>query len=426
MNILCSPSEDRLLKVSHNTKCVLLYGRSGKSEISFCGAQIKKVLVKEKYKIDSLAWDFVSIALSVIAADKLSPRKPSPDGWTRTINLKICMPNPTIWEPQKDKIEQILNFLTTDIWSISFVRGGEGPPKVEKVIPGDENSVALVSGGLDSLIGLIDLRKKGFIPLPVSQVVRGDREKQIFFCEEIGCKRHLQLTNSLQRVAPAEPSQRARSILFIAYGILGACSTRHYQKGNQVTLYICENGFISINPPLTSARIGSLSTRTTHPVYIARLQELITDLGINVKLENPYQFKTKGEMLLECKDQKKIFSLADKSTSCSRYLRNACNHCGRCVPCIIRRAAFKQWMREEDDENHYLYKDLGINDKSHALFDDIRSAAIAVNEMKEHGVESLLDPSLMSSEIDDPSVYESVINRGIAEIDDFLSGYEIK
>ena len=38
---------------------------------------------------------------------------------------------------------------------------------------------------------------------------------------------------------------------------------------NDVTLYMCENGFISINPPLTDARLGSLSTRTTHPVYLS-------------------------------------------------------------------------------------------------------------------------------------------------------------
>lgn len=49
--------------------------------------------------------------------------------------------------------------------------------------------------------------------------------------------------------------------------------------------------------------MGTSSTRTTHPHYMALFQELLNLIEIPVRLVNPYQFKTKGEMLLECKNQ---------------------------------------------------------------------------------------------------------------------------
>ncbi len=39
------------------------------------------------------------------------------------------------------------------------------------------------------------------------------------------------------------PSQRARSLIFVAYGILAATTLNQYHAGNGATLYVCENGF---------------------------------------------------------------------------------------------------------------------------------------------------------------------------------------
>ena len=70
-----------------------------------------------------------------------------------------------------------------------------------------------------------------------------------------------------------------------------------------VRLIIPENGVISLNIPLTVHRSGSLSTRTTHPYYMGMFQCLLDNLSIDVTFYNPYQFMTKGEMLLNCQDQ---------------------------------------------------------------------------------------------------------------------------
>lgn len=63
--------------------------------------------------------------------------------------------------------------------------------------------------------------------------------------------------------------------------------------GKEIELIIPENGLISLNIPLAYTRTGTSSTRTTHPHYMKMLQELIAELGLQVKIKNPFQFKTK-------------------------------------------------------------------------------------------------------------------------------------
>jgi hypothetical protein len=110
---------------------------------------------------------------------------------------------------------------------------------------------------------------------------------------------------------------------------------------------VAENGLISLNVPLTAARSGSRSTRTTHPHFVALFRELLGRLGLPDGVEMPYRFRTKGEMLRECKDQMTLAAAAPLTMSCShaeagRYQGRSPNkHCGYCVPCIIRKAAMK-------------------------------------------------------------------------------------
>lgn len=48
-----------------------------------------------------------------------------------------------------------------------------------------------------------------------------------------------------------------RPIIFLAFGVLIATSLGPYRAGEELTLYVCENGFIAVNPPLTRSRIGA-------------------------------------------------------------------------------------------------------------------------------------------------------------------------
>ena len=41
----------------------------------------------------------------------------------------------------------------------------------------------------------------------------------------------------------------------------------------KIDILVPENGVISINVPLTVRRVGTLSTRTTHPYFIQEIQK---------------------------------------------------------------------------------------------------------------------------------------------------------
>jgi hypothetical protein len=67
------------------------------------------------------AWDFASIAFAVAAADKAILRKHSSDGWTRMIELSVCLKEPGIWNNQRNELEVILRNLTGDFWKLNFL-----------------------------------------------------------------------------------------------------------------------------------------------------------------------------------------------------------------------------------------------------------------------------------------------------------------
>lgn len=352
---------------------VLLYGRPTRTGTVTAGAAIRASIARLGLNPDEKAWDFLSLALSVVSADFHEKRSRSVDGWTRDIELFISVAERDLWAPQSAALESALSFLTTDRWKICFYPGGENPALSDGSLFSngaypDRSSVALLSGGLDSLIGAIDLSAKGELPVAVAHTVRGDGQKQRHFASMIGDGMPLmQLNHNVKfDIEPRETSQRARSFIFIAYAILVATSLQRYRSGETVPIYISENGFIALNPPLTLARVGSLSTRTVHPVYINRLQNCLDNLGIRVRLINPYSGRTKGEMLKECLNQTLLVKHATHSTSCGRFQRHKYEHCGRCLPCQIRRSAFLAWGQE--DATFYAYEYLG----SIADFDDVR------------------------------------------------------
>jgi hypothetical protein len=138
-----------------------------------------------------------------------------------------------------------------------------------------------------------------------------------------------------------EYSTRSRSLLFIALGL--AVASIH-----QVPLWIPENGFASLNPPLGPDRRGSLSTRTTHPFFLDGLQTLLLEAGAHADLSNPFQHLTKGEMFTRAAEivgPKPAGALLSKALSCAHTGHKTHGYsikvgCGVCFGCLLRKAAF--------------------------------------------------------------------------------------
>ena len=424
MKLVCAPGST-VLPQSADALRITLYGQPATANHGSAGEAIRYELQKRGLNVAARAWDLLSIALSVTTADVTALRTQSPDGWTREFELDVAVADPTFWNSQAADLSRALAFLTTDRWTLRFHEGGFLPAPFRKMAAPAEDCAMLLSGGLDSLVSAIDLTASGRKPFAISQVVRGDAEKQADFAARIGGGlNHLPLNHNASSPGADEGSQRARSLAFIAYGIAAATALRRYRDGERVTLYVCENGFIAVNPPLTGARLGSLSTRTAHPEYLARLQLILDAAGLRVKIETPYATRTKGEMLRECADQQLLRAEATRSTSCGRFQRFNYRQCGRCVPCQVRRAAFRAWGMQ--DTTGYVYEQLGRDHPDYAGFDDVRSVAIAIAAVGTDGFDAWLGNALSSPFISARAELRDMVKRGLEELEALHEAFAVK
>ncbi|MCH2085754.1 MAG: hypothetical protein MK175_01095, partial [Pseudoalteromonas sp.] len=289
------------------------------------------------------------------------------------------------------------------------------------------NSVCLFSGGLDSAVGAIDILngESALKPLLVSHAYRGDGAKQEDIKQllsppfgELSYSMSPHIIKQLE--GKTDISMRGRSFNFLAMAVLGISALRNANCDSRIeTIVVPENGYISINPPLTRRRIGSHSTRTTHPNFLSRLESLLRDTGFHVKFVNPYQFKTKGEMLAECVDQDAIRKAVPLSVSCSHWHREH-KQCGHCVPCLIRRASVFHAGFTQDAP--YKTKRLRGLIKEKDTRDDLQAVQTAIIRLKQtDNYRSWLRKSgPIPQDKDIREKLESTIKRGLAEVELFL------
>lgn len=363
---------------------------------------------------------FLVASLGVWAADKATPRQQAPDAWTRRLRLSLPSAAPG---PALPKLAALLRFLTGDDWIL--VPGPSGPDLDLPHKPGDawrSEVVCLFSGGVDSLAGAIDLLAAGKKVLLVSHYDFG----QLAGCQNLlldeltrqyGPEQVRRWGFRIQFEAP-ELSLRSRSLLFIALGLAAASVW-----GPEVPLTIPENGWISLNPPLTGSRLGSYSTRTTHPYVLDGLKQILAVAGIGHDLNNPYQYLTKGEILARSRNPDLLRALLPHTISCahpvaSRWQKHRQGNCGYCFPCLMRRAALA--AIGQDDGQDYLCDALQQPEvlASRARGADLRSLLYLLDRWRrEPNPQSLLwqtGPLLGEREKKERLV--AIVERGLAEM----------
>lgn len=413
--VLASPNPGRAAAaLAHGDLGIALY-HIGRPELAGLGASLLETARRLPRSPSVRAWDFLSIALAVHAADRFVVRRDSPDSWTRMISLEVEVVDPEPWEAQAEPLAAALRFLTSDIWYLRFRPGGATPPALQGSLS-DRDCACLFSGGLDSLIGAIDLQQQGRRPLLVSQASPKEGPIQAHLARELGLAEHRFDGRASERWRqPYEPSSRGRSTLFLGYGAVVASTLS--AAGEATELIVPENGLISINAPLTWRHIGSLSTRTTHPHFIASLQRAFDAVGFRVNLVNPYGFKTKGEMLAECRNRV-IDQLAPISYSCGKGKRLN-QHCGRCVPCLIRRASFHaaRAAGNPPDSTTYWADDLS----THASNPDVASSRFATASLASRDVARwAAEAGPLPHDPDLRRAYVDVVRRGTEELRAFF------
>lgn len=383
--------------------------------------------------VTSINADFVRIALAVYAADQSVRREFQGSDWNRrTFELSVPVSDRATWTSHKESLDGLLGYLTGDQWSVDF-RSAAIPSAAATLLEDTSKHTVLLSGGADSATGALhsaESLKPGETHSLVSHSSSGAAKSSqrlvsaalcVHFAGRISTHHRIFLRRGKKRLDgtrfPNERSSRSRSLLFLALGLAVAG-----QSGGP--LWIPENGFASLNPPLGPERVGALSTRTTQPWFLWRVSSLLSGVGGHGLIVNPYERMTKGEMF-----QRVEATLGAEGSSKYLSMTNSCSHtdqhylgvpsgthCGVCFGCVVRRSSFK--AARILDQTKYL--DGESNSKTQAYLDG-KSVLTAVSDFVESGVQ---ESTIMSTPL--PPFYSArsaleLARRGMNELAEFVS-----
>jgi 7-cyano-7-deazaguanine synthase in queuosine biosynthesis len=301
--------------------------------------------------IPPAAVDLGRVAIGAYLSDRMLPR--SSVRWARDIELVVHMLEPAAFSPAIELCQKLLHWVSGDNWTIIPISG-----ETERSEPSSKRTaseVSLLSGGLDSLCGAL--------LAPEGTVFLGQRDSKAVAHAQALLRTDLEAIRPpfeyiqlrVQAIGPGELSSRSRSIMFMALGTVLAAGR------DAATLFVPENGFTSLNPPLAANRGGPRTTRSTHPTTFAYANAINQCLGLPVILDNPYRWMTKGDLVSAAAAASGSDVLEDiipHTFSCARANGHffeggsAFLNCGVCVACMTRRGSVRAAGLE--DRTEYL------------------------------------------------------------------------
>jgi 7-cyano-7-deazaguanine synthase in queuosine biosynthesis len=310
--------------------------------------------LEELGDVPALHVDFVRLAVLVFLADRSSPREQGTGvRWDRDLELTLPVSAPDLWSETAEELANLLHVLSGDQWQLSFEQ--ERLPRRRPVVEaGPAQVVCLFSGGADSLAGALEAQATtGTAPVLVSHWdANSTAAVQTRLVDELAGlwgatpdHHRLQVRRRAHQVGsglafPDEKSRRTRSLLFLALGLAVAAV-------RDAELWMSENGFTGINPPLSPERRGSLTTRTTHPGFLDGLVNALQRMGLKADLRNPLAQLTKGEVLVEATQHVpagRADAFFSMTHSCGKtpWFRGFAQgaQCGLCFGCLVRRGSF--------------------------------------------------------------------------------------
>jgi 7-cyano-7-deazaguanine synthase in queuosine biosynthesis len=289
--------------------------------------------------------DLIEVALGVFFADRLVKRT---RGAPRSIQLRLRVRSPRLWQGAANELEELLSTLTGDRFAISFLKGtkkhfviterrGHQSPFLDRML--------LYSGGLDSSSAAAwfatQPEKTGFVTQYSVGIRAVEELLRDIYSEYAGDIRPVHACFFVRPFGPQvrmmrENSRRSRSFLFLSLAVAFAMET------GASDIFVCENGPLALNLPLTPAMVP---TRHAHGDFLTKMSRLCQTLfNQRVHVGNPFELSTKGQMATIFKRQPE---LALRTLSCwyqqwsgagHAYSRG---HCGHCLPCVVRRVSLE-------------------------------------------------------------------------------------
>jgi 7-cyano-7-deazaguanine synthase in queuosine biosynthesis len=327
--------------------------------------------------------DFVEVASYVFAADRMVSRGRLTDPevgarWRRQMRLVIAVCDLNFW-CRVDVLEALraaLGFLTEDDWSFEFV---ENLHPVDPQLylhfgkkaadsPGN-TTVALFSGGLDSLAGAVHelTTTRRHVVLVSHRNIRGIGRRQKELASALAASypervTHVWLDNHIRgSKRRLEETQRTRSFFFAAM----ACVAAHVEGADRICFY--ENGVMSVNLPIAGQVVGARASRSTHPYSLFLLNHLIELVATPpLRIENPFEWRTKSEVVAQLAGSAQA-GLIVTSVSCTRARvagRRSKPHCGTCIQCLERRISTLAGGAAEYDEGESYIADFLVAKRS--------------------------------------------------------------
>lgn len=320
-------------------------------EISF---NEKNMMYIGKFK-NHLILDLYDLLASICYHDFYTKRD---ENVNNKIKLNICVP-----VNNYDKINKILpdlllllKYMTNgEEWNINIKK-----EKINKIVDTGRidlqqtkyKSVCLLSGGLDAFSGSI-LEKNNSTLYVTTET--NDTEvcnsKKIYNDILNNNNNNHVIINKMTIDLPSQYTQRTRTLLFIANALVYA----DYFKVKEIKMY--ENGIMSLNPKFYFRR---MVTKTTHPKTLYYINKILQELEINIKIINPFMYKTKGEVLSLIPAEYRKYISMTKTCSKNHGIEALSNrtpgqtHCGLCKACILRQISIINNDLKDYDASYML------------------------------------------------------------------------
>ena len=327
--------------------------------------------VDQVFHLPDRILDLLEIAAYVFAADRWATRGPKDavefHAWPRSMHFVIRVREAAFWSRAevKDKLSAALAFMTGDReYLFEFLSGHSTPPaslfdrEEFKIEQHDPASVALFSGGLDSLAGVLERLRKTQDNIWLISHQSGQpstKRTQKALVEALaklhpGRIHHYAFECGLCNERAAEETQRTRAFLFgsIAFALAHRLSLNSF--------FAYENGITSLNLIRRQDLINSRASRTTHPKTHTLMSSFLTEVqGTPIRVLNPFWQLTKTDVF-QVLDRAGGRNLIGSAVSCSKTFQRleSGTHCGCCFQCIDRKlAAYASGLHDVDNVGIY-------------------------------------------------------------------------